>query len=240
MKLNFKVFKSKPVWYILGGLVAFYVFYRIASGGSSGITTVNSGPSDAAVQASTALQMANLQYGAQTTQMQTQANAAVAIEQLHANSANYQTQASVDLGKYTAALDAQTQAAYMTVQQNIAALNAQYSLDTAKVAAETNIAQWGIMANVMNTQTVANAAVQSQFIQASTFQALAATIPSLKERDRSIGLGELTSAMTGQAYHFYEPGGWNINTAPTGSTGAFQTIDYSKMLQPINTSQFLL
>jgi len=241
MKLNFSIFKKKAVWWGLGALVIFYIFYRLISGGSSSATVVasNSGPSDAAIQANAAQSMAALQYGAQTTAAQTQANAEVAMAQLSANSTNIQTQAAVDLGKYTAGLDAQTQAAALTTQQNIAAINAEYSFDTAKVTAATNIAQWGIMANMMNTQTIANAAVQSQFIQASTYQAIAATIPSVKERDRSIVAGELTSAISGQAYHFNEPGGWNINTAPIGAGSGTQTVNWASLLTPVNAGQYL-
>ena len=164
MHLNMHVFKhGKPIYWVIGGLVIFYLFYRIASGhkstsSSTGtVTTVSSGPSDASVAASSAITQAqiaaNSNDNAATLAYQTahDANAAgVAVATLDAQAHMYDTSAAADVGKYTAGLDAQTTLAGITAQMNENQVNAEYSFATAKVAAETNLAGQAIQASVIN------------------------------------------------------------------------------------------
>lgn len=191
MKMNFAVFKKgKPIYWVIGGIVVFALFYLMfnkGAGSSSGITTVNAGPSDAAVAASTQLALA-----------QTNANAGVAVATLQYNGQLAQTQAAADVAKYTANLDAATSAATLDTQKAIAAINAEYSLDTAKVAAETNIAQWTLNANVLTTQLQTNAQMFSDSMKASVVNNLVAAAAQSPHSD--IALATIGGELTGSGF----------------------------------------
>lgn len=210
MKLNFKVFKKgKPIYWVIGGIVIFVLFYMMfnkGAGSSGGITTVNSGPSDAAISASTQLALA-----------QTQANAGVAMAQLQYNGQIAQTQAAADVAKYTAALDANTAAAALATQKAIAGLNAEYGIETARLAANTqvdlatiganaSITQWQINANILNTQMMTQAEMFSEQMKAATISTLAGQIGTVKANDRDNMLAALIASSSGQALNFYDPG----------------------------------
>lgn len=193
MKLNFKIFKKgKPVYWIVGGIVLFVIFYMITSKGASsssgGITTINSGPSDTAIAANAQMAMAQLQYGSAVTAQANQANADVAIATLAANTQMAQIAASADAAKYVANLDANTQAQYLTTQRDIASTNAEYSLETARIAADTTLGTYQIQADMFGHQLDTNTEmlqIQSQNLIA---QSLIAQIPSLKKGDRDAAL----------------------------------------------------
>ena len=198
--MNFAIFKKgKPIYWIIGGVVVFGLFYlAFNKGGSSsggGITSVNTGPSDAAVAASTQLALA-----------QTQANAGVAVATLQYNGTIAQTQAAADVAKYTAALDAQTSAATLDTQKAIAAINAEYSLDTARVAAESNLAQWNINANVLTTQMTTQAQMFSDQLRASTTQAIIAQTPNIMLQDRDNILALAAAANSGVSLTYNDRG----------------------------------
>jgi len=199
MKLNFAIFKKgKTLYWVLGGIVIFVLFYLMFNKGapaSGGITSVSTGPSDAAVAASTSLAMA-----------QTQANAGVAVATLQYNGTIAQTQAAADVAKYTATLDAQTQTAAFNTQKQIAAINAEYSYDTAKVAAETNIAQWTINAGVLTNQLAAQRDMFLAATKATTIGVLASQVGQVKANDRDNVLTALIASSSGQSLNFYDPG----------------------------------
>ena len=221
MKLNFAIFKKKALWWVLGALVIFYIFYRLISGGSSTqVVAGSSGPSDAAIQAQSAQAIAALQYGAQGQAIQTQSNAQVAMAELSANSTNIQTQAAVDLGKYTAGLDAQTQAMAFTTQRDIAAINAEYSFDTAKITADTTNHQWDTMASIINNQTIAQRDTALAYIRGTTIQAELSAIPSLKANDRDNALALIAATSSGQGLTYLDPGHSNAYLIPAGGSSA--------------------
>lgn len=202
MKLNLKVFKSRPVLWIVGGIVLFVIFYLMFNKGGSGtstesggITTINTGPSDAAIAASTQLQLAQVQAGAAIQQSNAQSAAAIAIATLQAQSDIANTQASADVAKYTAGVDAATQGQYLNVQKEIAQTNAEYSYDTAKVASETALGIQESQQQMFEAQLGSN--VQMLQIQSSNLitQSLIAQIPSLKSKDRDNALWHLSDTL---------------------------------------------
>lgn len=172
MKMNLSVFKKgKSLYWIIGGIVLFVLFYWIINrGGSSsgGGYAVAGGPSDAAVAASTQVALAN-----------TQASAGVAIATLQYNGTVNQTQAAADVAKYTASLDAATTVEAFRTQKEIAALNAEYSLDTARITSETNIAHWTLDANVLTHQMDTNAQMFTEQVKSVTMASLGNAAVSL-------------------------------------------------------------
>jgi len=198
MKFNMKVFnKGKPIYWIIGGIFIFVVFYYFISKGSaapsnssgSGITTINAGPSDTAIAAQAGVAMAQIQANAQVDQSNAaliaakDANAAsVAITAYQFQGDLAATQAGADVAKYLGALDAQVQVAGLTAQTAWINTQSEYSFATAKVAAETdyakakltadsNLAQWALNADVLKTQlnTQAEIATTQLTTQAQMF-----------------------------------------------------------------------
>ena len=182
MKLNFKIFKKgKPIYWVIGGVVLFVIFYMIASKGaggsasSGGVTTISPGPSDAQVAAGVALQTATINANAQMAQI----NAAAQV-QMNQNQTDYEiaklaaanqsaeTQAAADVAKYTSTLDAQTQSQYLTTQQNLMEIQGEYSVSTAKVASQTQLGLAEMQAAMFNKQLETNAQMFSDQLKAST------------------------------------------------------------------------
>lgn len=159
MKFNAKILKSKWVFYALGAIILFAVFYRLASGsGSSASTTAttSTGVSDAqyAAQLQAQLQGASINASLSAANMQAQRDIAVAT--LQANSADNTTQAYADTQKYLAATQAGTDAA--TIAANLAATRVQseYGLADAEVASQTQLGLKQIDANQFIAQVQSN------------------------------------------------------------------------------------
>jgi tellurite resistance protein len=152
MKLNFKVFKKgKAIYWIIGAVVLFVLFYYIANRGSSsaGSTTVtNSGPSDAAIASGNQLAMAQVAAGAQTNQVNAQVAAAEYIAGIQGQTQMAQLAAGADVAKFTAGLDAQTNAYALQTQQAIAAIGMQTQVDTAQIASNTILGQAGYQRDI--------------------------------------------------------------------------------------------
>lgn len=187
--MNFKVFKSKPVLWIVGGIFLFIIFYMLMNRGGSeassgGITTVNTGPSDAAIAASTQLQMAQIQTGAAVQQSQQESAAAIAIATLQAQGQIADIQAGADTAKYLASQEANTQMRYLDIQKDIAQTNAEYSYDTAVVASETALGLQHSQQEMFSKQLDTNLAMLDVQSQNLIQQSLISQIPSLKKKNR--------------------------------------------------------
>lgn len=206
MKMNMSVFKKgKPVYWVVGGVVIFVVFYLMfnkGASGSSGVTVQNTGPSDAAVAASTSL-----------AAMQTQASAGVAIATLQANSQTSQTQAAADVAKYQASLDATTAAQYYQTQKEITAINGEYTFDTAKVAAETVQFQYATNANVLTHQMDTNAAMFVEATKASVAQTALSQVSGLDYRTRSQALVATLGLLNGKQVVWTPAQGNNVSVS---------------------------
>jgi len=187
MKLNFSVFKKgKPIFWIVGAVVLFVIFYLITSRGASsssggGITTITPGPSDTAIAANAQMNIAQLQYGSQLQAQVNQNATDIALATIAANSKSAQDAAAADAAKYVAALDANTQATYITAQKEIAQTNAEYSLETARVASETSISQWNTNADILKSQMATNADMFKTATNAQLYSSLATIAPTLKK-----------------------------------------------------------
>lgn len=231
MKLNFKVFKKgKALYWILGGIFLFVLFYwlinRGGSSGSTGITTINAGQSDAQVAAGAQVQLATIAANTQANN----ASAQVALAQLSLQGTLAQTAAAADVAKYTAALDAQSQTAYYTAQQNIAALNGQYGLETARVTSETILGQaqiqsdtltnqMQIQAQMFNQQLAATQQIISTQAQASIYNSLINQISNAKPNDRDNLVALISGEFSGApiSYQDRTSGSFGINGAPVPS-----------------------
>lgn len=184
MKFNLKVFKKgKPIYWIIGAVVLFVIFYMMAnkgagssgSGGSGGQVVMQSGPSEAmqmaGLQASTALQVSAQEANAAIQA----ANIAAALEAARIER-EYDTAglgAQVALAQLTsgetvalAQLDTEKQLAALNVNANllINEQNLAYSTESARVAAETNLAMREMEVGFMNRTL--DAQVRSQEINA--------------------------------------------------------------------------
>lgn len=168
MKINWAVFKKgKPVYWIVGAVVVFVVFYMIASKGSGaakssgasagGVTTISTGPSDAQISAAAGISAAQIQANATVAQgqlalaAQKDGNAAgVAVASLGAQVDMASIIASSETALGLGRMEQSIQLAGITAQQNISQINAEYSFATARVAAETNLATTQIQADMVN------------------------------------------------------------------------------------------
>ena len=201
MAVTFSVFKKKPLLWGGGAIFLFIIFYlmfnKSASSGASGgsVTTVNTGPSDAAIAASTQLQLAQVQAGAAIQQSQAESAAAIAIATLSAQVALAENSAGADVAKYLAQSEANTTGQYLNIQKEIAAINAEYSYDTAKVASETALGLQESQQEMFEKQLNSN--VQMLDIQSKNLisQSLIAQIPSLKKKNRDEALISLAGTL---------------------------------------------
>lgn len=198
MKLNFKIFKKgKPIYWVIGAVVLFVIFYFVASRGSSnstgGVTTIQTGPSEA-------MQAAQLQYNAQiasanvAAQMQANQNLTdFRIAELAASNEASNIQASADVAKYVASLDAASTAKALETQQNIYDLQGQYSLETARTAAQAQLGLAELQASMFNKQLETNAQMFGDQLRAATAQTALSVIPTLKKGDRDAALISITT-----------------------------------------------
>jgi len=218
MALNLDVFKKgKSVYWIIGAIVLFVIFYLLASGGSkstgSGAVTtsvINSGPSDAQLAAGAAVQTAQIQASvaanesaAQVAAIQSQTNAQVAIATLQFQGDLANTQAGADVAKYVAALDANVATSSFTAQTNALQIQSEYSFATAKVAAETDLAKNYQNNTLLLNQLQTNAAMFHDQVQGLNFQALVGQIGAVKsnDRDNAFALAAASLQPGGTSYH---------------------------------------
>lgn len=195
MKLNFSFLKKgKTIYWIVGAVVLFVVFYLIASRGSSsenvgGITTITAGPSDAQVAAATQLAMANIQ--ASIASNQTAAELAALKEQSARDVALGALQQTIDLANTEAGKTVAL--ANFNAQKEIAALQGEYDVATARVASETEIKSNQIQADMFASQLEANRQMFADQVSALNTQALIGQIGNLKKKNRDEALKYLSN-----------------------------------------------
>lgn len=214
MKLNTAMFKKRKVYWVLGGLLvfAFFYFYFNRGSGSGSVTVSQGGPSDAAVQASTALAMAQMQGSAATT---------VASYGLQGHIA--EIQASADVAKYTASLDAATASQYLTAQREIAGLDAEYSLETARVTADTIIGSKQIEATMFNNQLMTVQQLSKDQSATLITSALIGQIGSAKANDRDNLIALISAEQSGAnvSYRDKTSGSFTIGSGSAPANGTF-------------------
>jgi len=173
MAINFDTFKKKPLLWGGIAIVIFVIFYLIFSRGSGGGETstqvVTTGPSEAQLAAQTQIAMAQIQAGA----INAQTSAEVAMK-------NADIEGQVRLGQlaYQAGL-AEIQASKEALE-----INSEYSLQTARVAAETNLAMARLDKEVLTTQLAQQTQMFGMQLQSLNNQAILAQVSSLKKKDR--------------------------------------------------------
>lgn len=227
-KISLRVFKKgKPIFWIIGAVLVFVIFYMMFNKGGSaarpaasggGMTVVNSGPSEA-------LQIASMQAGAATQQLQLQAGieagriqatreqnalaGTVALAQLA--SGEKVSLASIDADRFAAGLNAQTN--LLINEQNLS-----YSLESARVAGDTAIAMRSLDVGVMTHQMDTQAAMFAEQLDANRdmyaiqshnliTQAAIGQIGSLKKKNRDEALTAIYSSATGTPNTYVPQGG---------------------------------
>lgn len=142
---------------ILGGLVVVYLLVNMSSGSGGGTTVVQSGPSDAAVQAGAAVQAAQIQAQGQVNQLNAELaavnsnNAAnIAIATLQAQVQQYTATKSADVSLSGIDAQKQVQIAGLTTQQIIAAQQNATNVAMAQLSASVDIAKAQSIASIYN------------------------------------------------------------------------------------------
>jgi hypothetical protein len=188
MKFNLKVFKKgKPIYWVLGGLAIFFIFYMLFSrggGGGGSATVVGSGPSEA-------MQIASMNAAAQTQALQAQVNmaanesaAGIAIANLQANVALAELQAGREVSMANINQNAVLTMAGYDYQKQIAGWNFEYSLESARVAADTSLKAKGMdTALLMHQMNVNQEMFETQSNNLIT-QSVIGQIGNLKKKDR--------------------------------------------------------
>lgn len=230
-KLNLSMFKKGTIWWVVGAIVLFVIFYMVASKGSGssassgggGVTTVNSGPSDSQLAASVALQSATIQANAATTAANLEAQTRMAeydanyrIAQIAGAGQVAEIQAAADVAKYTALKDSEVQAQYLTAQQNIVDLQGEYSLETARTAAQVEIHGIDAQTKMFADQMAANRAMYETQAKTLVQSALIQEAGGTDYRTRSHLLAQINATINNQALD-YSSEGQHSFIAPTTS-----------------------
>lgn len=212
-KFSLAYVKKNPVMFgaifIVFGLLLWFLMNRGASGGSTQV--VQTGPSEA-------LQAAQMQTGAaiQAKQIEAQTASALGAFQLEALTRQLEGQQSIALLEMqyrTAELAASERMNDKTTAASLAALqsqlnaqtamaesNNQYMIDYARVAAENATTQLAIGAALQRDLSAQQLEGYKYGIDASIRQAILATIPSLKKKDRDTALGAFLATESGYGF----------------------------------------
>lgn len=215
-KISLRVFKKgKPIFWIIGAVIVFVVFYMLFNRGSGaaassggGVTVQQTGPSEAmqaaSIQAATAIQGAQIAAGIELARVQATRDQAALAGQV----------ALAQLGSgekvALATLDADREAAVLNAQTNLLIndANLSYGLETARIAGETATAlramEIGVMTHQMDTnaemfryQTQANAFMFAEQSRNLVTQSALGAIGSLKKKNRDEALTAIYAAATG-------------------------------------------
>lgn len=196
MAINIQMFKKRPVMWGIIAVIVFVLFYMLFSRGGGGesegqVQMVQSGPTDAQLAAQTQLGMA--QIAANATQQQYAAEVAIA---------NSQIQGEFKLGE----LAYQAGLAQINADRAMYETQSEYSLATARVAAENNLALARLDKEVLTTQLTTQAQMFGQQLAANNNMLLIGQISTAKKKDRD----NLIAALGGLNYR-------GINYAPPTS-----------------------
>jgi hypothetical protein len=216
-KISLRVFKKgKPIFWIIGAVLIFVIFYLLFNKGGSaapassggGLVVQNSGPSEA-------MQIAAMQAGAQTQALQMQGAveaARIAATRDQAALAGQVALAQLGSGEKIAlaTLDADRFAAGLNAQTNllINEQNLSYNLESARVAGETQLnlraLDVGVMTKQMETQAamfgmqlVANQEMYKVQSHNLITQAAIGQVSNLKKKNRDEALTAIYSSATG-------------------------------------------
>lgn len=205
-KLSLRVFKKgKPIYWIIGGLVLFVIFYLLfnrggAASGGGGVNVISTGPSEAmqnaSLQASTAIATAQIGAGIEAARIQVSRDTAnlqaqIALAQL--GSGERVALETLNAERSLAQLDAQTN--LLVNEQNI-----NYALETARVASETTLSLRKFETDMFSEQLAANRdmfRIQSENL---ITQSMIAQVSSLKAKDRDTALAAILATRSGQGF----------------------------------------
>lgn len=206
-KLSLRVFKQgKPIYWIVGGVVVFVVFYMLfnkggANAGSGNTSYVSSGPSEA-------LQAAQLQTGASIQAAQIAANveaAKTAAGLQEAQMGQEVALAQTDASRVVSLAQLANQSDLASINANTNLLineqNLSYAADTAKQASQTQIALKQIDAATVAHQLDTNAdmfKIQSQNLLS---QSLISQIGNVAEKKRYDALVTVLTGMPAYDSH---------------------------------------
>ena len=160
-KFNWKVFKKgKTIYWVIGAIVLFVVFYLIASSGSgskssngpSGVTVLDQGPSDTAIAAQAAVTQQQIAGHYDLAKLKEEAGAAVAIAQISGNTQDTANSLAAQTAMNLASLEAGIQTAAINADLESIRLQSEYGLESARVAGQFNLAIHALDADVARTQ----------------------------------------------------------------------------------------
>jgi len=172
----FEWIKAHPVTVapILGALVIVWLVSGSGSSNNSG-TAVASGPSDAAVQAGTALSIAQIgagvqgqQISAQLSAVNTNAAAGVTIAGLNADVAKYQTEQQANVAGAGIQAQQNVQIAGFQTQQVIAIANNATQVSLAQTAADVEQARISSVASIYNAPYIAQSNLYDNLAKGGT------------------------------------------------------------------------
>jgi len=193
--ISLKVFKKgKPIYWIIGAVVLFVLFYFMFNRGGGAATAsgstnyVTTGPSEA-------VQIASMQAGAAAQA----GNLAASVEMARINSETVAAGLGAQIAMAQLASGENVALRQLIAQERLGEINAEtnllineqnlsYSTETARIAADTNIALKNIDAGILTSQLTANRDMFA--IQSSNMitQTLISQVGNLKKRDRDDAL----------------------------------------------------
>lgn len=190
-KFNLAVFrKGKPIYWIVGAVVLFVLFYFMASKGApkassgGGTTYVESGPSEAELSAQVALAGISAQTNSdaarvagETAIARSQMETQIGLAQINATIAAADIAANRELSALALTTDRDNQRAQLEASLDAINLQAQYGTEQARIATQGSI-------QALQIQTQAQQAMYMEQSRALGQQALIAQASTLKKKDR--------------------------------------------------------
>jgi len=211
-KFNLKVFKKgKPIYWVAGAVILFVIFYLFLNRGggqsapaqSGGVVSYNSGPSDAQISAASQISGAQIQANAAINQQQLQLagirednSARVAIAGLENQLGVIAINAETGLQRFNIDAGREVDLATINATKEYQYLQAEYSLETARIASDATIRSREIDRSILGDQLRSN--ILSLNIQSDNLiaQTALSQISSLKKKDRDNTLQFLTQQFT--------------------------------------------
>lgn len=205
-KLSLRVFKKgKPIYWIIGGVVLFVLFYMLfnkggAASGGGGVNVVSSGPSEAmqaaSLQASTAIATAQIGAGIEAARIGVQRDMGALQAQIALAQLGSGERVALETLEFERAMGlADNQANLLINEQNI-----NYALESARVASETSLGLRKLETDMFSEQLAANRdmfAIQSQNL---ITQSMIAQVSSLKAKDRDTALAAILATQSGSGF----------------------------------------
>ncbi len=202
MKMNLKVFKKgKPIYWVIGAVILFVIFYLVASRGAGGntaakgtaggVVSYNAGPSDAQIMAASQISAMQIEANAATNmsamelaKFQEEASAAVTIAAMENSLNALAVNAEQALGELAYNTDLTIGLASIDAQKEANYLQAEYSITTARIASDTELGLRNIDRAMFADQLDNNRAMLEIQSENMIAQTALSQVGTLKKKDR--------------------------------------------------------